>query len=250
MPPQATNTARVKEGTTETPRIKTEPIESPKSKTQLLISDEDDEVAQEFSVVLLRQPPNASASRLLFYQQVPQQMEFCSGRMKREVKHMELDYQAEDDEESDDLSELYDGIYNGEDLDKCNPLRKHAVGFFKSGRFYIMPLHESYEMHRKIYRPKPMNVHEQNKIDDEKLGQLDAEPTAKAVRVSFVRNETDWQRRQRERSAGYKKQQFDNDPWIELDVKKSNAKNVYAVEIKASTKYKSAVVNDYKLPEL
>lgn len=97
-------------------------------------------------VVLLRPFENATLSRLVFGQKQVQNMEFCVGRFKEQVRHLELSYQAprnNDGEPIDERTALYDGIYNGENLDRDETLLRHAVGFFKSGSSFKHTLRSS-----------------------------------------------------------------------------------------------------------
>jgi len=219
----------------------------------------DEEVVQEFSVVLLRPSADQTIGRLLFERMQPRKMDSCNSRTKQQVKHLELTYKTAQNHEGEpvnQLAALYDGIYNGENLNKNETLLRDAVGFFESGRFYILPISEAYEMHRKICKPKKKEDEEtvdQNKIDDANLAaELDLSPDPlDAVRVSYARVESDWQKKRREQSAQYKQQIIDSDPWLDLQVKKTNVRQVYKERVERAEDCKPAIVNlTHKLPVL
>ncbi|KAI6174933.1 hypothetical protein M3Y97_00976200 [Aphelenchoides bicaudatus] len=165
-------------------------------------------------------------------------------RMKRQVKHLELNYQAPRNnrgEAANETAALFDGVYNGENVDSGEELLRHAVGFFKGGCLYMLPIEESYELQRKIAKRKTdKNGNDEEefvgkgKIDDSKLLEIDAAPSTNPVRVAFARNETEWQKKRREQSAQHRQHLIDSDPWIKMNINKLSARKAFESKVKKS----------------
>ncbi|KAI6174664.1 hypothetical protein M3Y97_01015800 [Aphelenchoides bicaudatus] len=198
---------------------KRERFETTRRVTTIAKGAEDDEVEAEFNVVILRPQSNTCLSRIQFQQQPLQSMDSCHGRLKKQVKHLELAYRTRKNGEImyDKIKALYD-----------------AIGFFKAGGFYILPVHESFEMMRQVVRPADINVIEQNRTEDSNLAHVNAPPVLNPVRVRFARTETEWQRRKREQSFQYRQMLYDQDQWIDTKVNKEKVQTVYKKEISRS----------------
>lgn len=48
--------------------------------------------------------------------------------------------------------------------------------------------------------------------------------------MRYARSETDWQRKRREQSIQYRQMLFDQDQWVDMEVKREDIKSVYKKE--------------------
>ncbi|KAI6226279.1 DNA-directed RNA polymerase III subunit Rpc5 family-containing protein [Aphelenchoides fujianensis] len=195
----------------------------------------EDSVVAEFPLHVLRCPAGSSLDRYAFEQPVPARMDVSGGRLKRAVKHAEFTYQTRrraDGVVANKAAAMFDGTYTGESFTKNDDTLRESVGFFQQGRFFLMPLNDSYVMQRKLLRPTDFDeLSEQNRIADDALQLLPRPTIPQVVRVRYARQETEFQRRRREQSAYYRAMLFEQDPWVDCKVRREDVRSKMAAGI-------------------
>ncbi|CAD5209895.1 unnamed protein product [Bursaphelenchus okinawaensis] len=211
--------------------------------------EDDEAVVAEIPLILLRPPDNQSVDRLLFNHRKPATLENCTAKHKAKVKHVELAYNSSTSKFGNN-KDVFDGQYFGESSASASQLEKHACAFYHDGKMYLVPIQNTYDMQRRVYSKKSKDDVEKAKLDDAKLAQLNAPVVANTVRVKFARQETEWQKKRREQSSNYRQQLIDQDPWLDLKVKKGEAVDVFENQIEQAKNNEVVQFEEDKIPVL
>uniref|UniRef100_A0A914C931 Uncharacterized protein n=1 Tax=Acrobeloides nanus TaxID=290746 RepID=A0A914C931_9BILA len=199
-------------------------------------SEEDDPVINELPIVIMPSKEGESINRVQFPVKEVAEMKNCAVRFKQNVGHLQIeafkgnplltngfdfDYEIEPGPSSapnralsGDSDIFYgEGFANHEVLD-------YAIGFIKQGKLCLMPVERTYEMRRIM----------KQKSDESKMfetGKTQAKPELAPVRMKFERTETEGQKKMREHSAFHKQKLIEQDPWVTLEISKTDPKTMY-----------------------
>ncbi|CAD5213674.1 unnamed protein product [Bursaphelenchus xylophilus] len=239
----------------ETPKINHEQDLEPKINGEVKevknhINEDDETVVSEIPLILLRPSENQTVDRLLFNHPRPASLENCTAKHKSKVKHVEITYTSKTDDRFSDKKNVFDGQYFGESTASSNQLETHACAFYHDGKMYLVPIQNTYDMQRRVFSQKEQNEVEKAKLDDEKLAQLNAPSVANPVRIRFARQETEWQKKRREQSSNYRQQLIDQDPWINLQVRKDQPVLAFSEQIQKAETSEPAQFEEDKIPVL
>jgi len=183
-----------------------------------MVSNEEDEVIAEAPIIILSVGDETSVNRLQFQNGAPTHFEECAAQWKKKVRQLKLEVPM--------VKKANSTVFSGEGY--SNPdIVNNAVGFFKDGRLYIIPIRDIYDMQFVIpERKKIEKTEDSDEMEDEKM--------AVPLRTKFSRPETDFQKRRREQSALHKQKMHDEDVWIPLRVEEKEPAAMYSTEIENS----------------
>jgi uncharacterized protein YkuJ len=185
-----------------------------------------DSVVREISVVILPVSEGTSINRLQFTQEKTSKLDNCTAQYKQNVKQLEVDYN--DDNENGIgfhlASSSSSESYHGDGFAQLGVLN-HAIGFIKDNKLFLLPIHQTYDMKRKMVNKAKEAERSKQMIDEEKMDTGIQAPAP--VRVKFARHETEWQKKRREQSSLHKQRMAEQDPWIPLEVEKKDPREVY-----------------------
>uniref|UniRef100_A0A0N5B1W9 DNA-directed RNA polymerase III subunit RPC5 n=1 Tax=Strongyloides papillosus TaxID=174720 RepID=A0A0N5B1W9_STREA len=175
--------------------------------------NEDDEGIEMEVPIILGKPPDD-----LYRVQFPKYnlpLHKCDAKHKRTVGTLEVNFDPMDLYEFVEFNDREPIVYRGVKY-KNHKVMNHAISCFKNGNMFILPLDGIYEMKRVIRDDEQLNAKAvENTLVDEKK-------ELNPVRVKFAKTETEAQKRRKEESSLYKQQLADRDPWIILNIKKTD----------------------------
>uniref|UniRef100_A0A915N323 Uncharacterized protein n=1 Tax=Meloidogyne javanica TaxID=6303 RepID=A0A915N323_MELJA len=110
----------------------------------------------------------------------------------------------------------------------------HAVGIFKEGKLFLLPVEKTYEMRRPLagtIEKEASKAATQKASSSQKISSASSGSNLAPLRVKYTRAENDVQRRRREQSSFYKQKLVEQDVWLPLSINKSKATEIYREEI-------------------
>uniref|UniRef100_A0A914IEI9 Uncharacterized protein n=1 Tax=Globodera rostochiensis TaxID=31243 RepID=A0A914IEI9_GLORO len=123
-------------------------------------------------------------------------------------------------------------------------LLNYAVGFFKEGRLFLLPVDKTYEMRKPlsgtIEREAAATALKASASSssvslrstaDSGTASTSSSAVAAPLRIRFERAENDLQRRRREQSSFYKQKLVEQDQWIPLKLEHKNLVNMYERDV-------------------
>uniref|UniRef100_A0A914MCX3 Uncharacterized protein n=1 Tax=Meloidogyne incognita TaxID=6306 RepID=A0A914MCX3_MELIC len=125
-------------------------------------------------------------------------------------------------------------VFMGEGFSQ-HEIISHAVGIFKEGKLFLLPVEKTYEMRRPlagtIEKEASKAATQKEASSSQKISSASSGSNLAPLRVKYTRAENDVQRRRREQSSFYKQKLVEQDVWLPLSINKSKATEIYREEI-------------------
>uniref|UniRef100_A0A915MG03 ANK_REP_REGION domain-containing protein n=1 Tax=Meloidogyne javanica TaxID=6303 RepID=A0A915MG03_MELJA len=125
-------------------------------------------------------------------------------------------------------------VFMGEGFSQ-HEIISHAVGLFKEGKLFLLPVEKTYEMRRPlagtIEKEASKAATQKEASSSQKISSASSGSNLAPLRVKYTRAENDVQRRRREQSSFYKQKLVEQDVWLPLSINKSKATEIYREEI-------------------
>lgn len=131
---------------------------------------------------------------------------------------------------SSSLNDAKAELFTGEGYSYPGGIISSAVGFFKGGKLFLLPIDKTYEMRKPL-----AGVSEKDAAAKSTQKATISDPTKPSnlspLRIRFARAENEMQRRRREQSSFYKQKLVEQDQWVSLHVEKSKITDLYRDQI-------------------